>query len=84
MQFLLSQEEFDELKARKAADDKATKETLQKLCTMVADHMPIDIPSWPGWKRGPWKCVINSKNEHYCDHCPVEEICPNEYKHWSQ
>jgi hypothetical protein len=22
--------------------------------------------------------------EHFCDHCPVQVICPNEYKPWSQ
>ena len=83
MQFILSQEEYDALKAKRAAEDKAAKDTLQKLCTMVADHMPLEEPNWEG-KRIPWRCILSCEGEHFCDHCPVEEMCPNEYKHWSQ
>jgi hypothetical protein len=83
MQYILTQEEYDALvKANETAAIEA-KSTLQKLCTMVADNMPLDEPNWEG-KKLPWGCILSYKGEHYCDRCPVEELCPYPHKHWSQ
>jgi len=83
MQFILSQEELDALKAKQKEEIKLSRKKLQALCTLISDTMPVD---W-GWGDGnpkPWGCIVTRKEEWYCDKCPVIEICPKEYKHWSK
>jgi hypothetical protein len=92
VQYILTQEELDKLKAEgKDRTDKQLK-ILQDLCTKVADHMPIkwgwgDKPDIPK----PWGCIIteeaNSDEPHYewyCDQCPVRKVCPYNRKNFSQ
>lgn len=85
MQYLLSEEELDALKADKLARDEKLRDTLQDLCTKVADHMPAVKP-WD-WKEGdplqPYGCIRTTRNE-YCDTCPVKAVCPLEFKEWSK
>jgi hypothetical protein len=83
VQYLLSREEYKSLVDAKHILAAEMKDTLQKLCTMVADHMPLEEPNWQGVKR-PWGCILSTKVEHYCDECPVEEICPCLCKQFSQ
>jgi len=97
LQYLLTEEELTALKedAQKGRDiTKALegngnpwKENLQMLCTLVADH----APTWQGWnpKEGdpkqPWGCIRSPhRGEWYCDECPVKDICPSQWKNWSQ
>lgn len=95
MQYVLSQAEYDELKAKKTVDFKMKTDKLQKLCTKIADTMPV---KW-GWGPPyhdvdgisvsqdipkPWGCVLSTHREWYCDTCPVTEICPYPDKHWSK
>jgi len=80
MMYILTQEEFDDLqeKSRRIAED--AHEILQELCTRIADKEVLTS----GWAAGyPWGCII-SKNNEYCDLCPVQDICPCEDKEWSQ
>lgn len=80
MMYILTQEEFDALqeKTRKITED--ARKTLQELYTRVANYEVLT----EGWARGePWGCVLTKTNE-YCDECPVEKVCPCEYKEWSQ
>lgn len=86
MQYVLTQEEFDALKAESANKAKALEATLQDLCTKVADHMPIVTWKADG-KPTPWGCILSEIGERYCgycDDCPVKDVCPLEYKRWSQ
>jgi hypothetical protein len=88
MQYILSEEEmavFSALKERRRSlPDLAT---LQEMCTKIADEWA----TWKGWDNEhdpePWGCVITAEeegDEHYCDNCPVQDICPREYKSWSK
>lgn len=92
MQYLLNEEEYKELlELRKNADNIPSakfKKELQKLCTLAADNIPLKS----GWMKGnPWGCILTRpKNEFgismewYCDDCPAQNVCPYEYKSWSQ
>lgn len=84
MQYLLSQEEMDALKARAMRGDAAPdKEALQKLCTLAADHAPA-YRNWDKDDTSPWGCILSAQNFGYCDDCPVKEICPHPHKRWSK
>lgn len=85
MQYLLSKEEYDKLTTDQLARSEQHRAALQDLCTKVADHMPTRKPY--GWKEGepliPYGCIRTTRNE-YCDTCPVKDVCPNQFKSWSQ
>lgn len=79
MMYILTQEEFDALqeKNRKITED--AEKIIQDLCTRVANSEP--------YKKGssaPWGCVLTVDHEWYCDHCPVQDVCPKEWKRWSK
>lgn len=80
MQYILTQQEYDELLERKQHHIKLERSNLQALCTQIANEMPVK------WGRGaePWGCILTEENEWYCDKCPVQEICPSDRKDWSQ
>lgn len=85
MQYILTQDELDALKARdKAAKNLPNVAELQKFCTFVADNMILKS----GWMAGKaWGCVISAeehKQEWYCDSCPALKVCPYEYKEFSK
>lgn len=83
MQYLLTKEEYDNLAEAGEREKKRLRETIQDLCTKVADNMPIE---W-GWGRPepkPWGCILSTKSEWYCDQCPVEKDCPCTRKEWSK
>jgi hypothetical protein len=83
--YLLTQEELDDLKRQRREEIHLSKSKLQKLCTKIADTMPI-VWGWgePKDEPRPWGCIKSKEYEWYCDQCPVQEICPLEYKHWSK
>lgn len=84
MQYLLSQEEMDALKVRAMRGDEApTKDQLQKLCTLVADHAPAHR-GWYEKNTSPWGCILTEEGHHYCDDCPASGVCPHPYKKWSK
>lgn len=77
MQYILSQEEYDELRAKQKHEIQLSKSKLQKLCTKIANEMPIKY--WSNTEAQPWGCKLNKDddyNEWYCDECPVQDICP--------
>jgi hypothetical protein len=81
MKYVLSQEEFDELNQKNIKAAQALKDTLQDLCTRVANNEPVK----DGWYAGkPWGCVLTVEHEWYCDDCPVQKVCPREWKEWSK
>jgi hypothetical protein len=82
MQYLITQEEFDKLKADTAErPSEKMIATLQDLCTKVSDHMPIKF--WGREEATPWGCILTKKGG-YCDECPVKSACPYKYKEYSK
>ena len=88
MQYLLTQEEYDALRACREHEIKLSRAKLQKLCTKIADTMPVKRSWDPKAEPSPWGCILtaekNGEGEHYCDNCPVQEICPELHKEWSK
>ena len=82
MKYILSQEEYDTLRSRKEDAKAEDVERLQKFCTMVADTLPVLF--WSNTEPKIWGCILSKKNEWYCDQCPSQDVCPNEYKEWSK
>ena len=91
MMYILTQAEYDELK-QKAAQPKPwrpdiTTKQLQKLCSEIADTMPVNW-GWNGPDPKPWGCIITRYKEEgtewYCDTCPVQALCPHEDKEYSK
>jgi hypothetical protein len=86
MQFILTREEYAALLKKQEISLGLQKDKLQALCTKIADTMPVKVR----WRKGPdqpWGCIITEKKKghgHYCDECPVRDICPKEYKEYSQ
>lgn len=82
MQYILSQEEYDEFIRIKAELKRLpTVQYLQDFCTYVANSIPMKRKySDPT----PWICVLSTDEEHYCDGCPCVDICPLEHKGWSK
>lgn len=54
MQYILTQAEYGQLKHHQSP---AYKAELQKLCTLAANHVPVEVPWVPG-KPGPWGCIL--------------------------
>ncbi|QAY01385.1 hypothetical protein ZPAH1_orf00370 [Aeromonas phage ZPAH1] len=99
MQYVLSEEEYKELKAKQEYGIALSKSKLQKLCTKIANTMPVFY--WGNKEAQIWGCVLNEEipddqweevetpgkevmyTSGYCDQCPVQEICPAP-KRWSK
>lgn len=77
MQYILTQEEFDALNQKNIRESAQLKQTLQDLCTRVANS---ELTS----EGETWNCVLTVDYEWYCDSCPVKKVCPYQYKHWSK
>lgn len=85
MQYVLTQEELDALRgaAEKAKLD--ARDRVQKLCTLVAQHMPVPRRWDPAATPIPWGCILVGPNKNgYCDDCPVQDDCPYPHKKWSK
>ena len=83
MQYLLTEEEYANLKTKKRQLEDIDKDKLQKLCTEIADAMPVKR-HWSN-ETSPWGCILSEEHgHHYCDHCPVQKICPYHSKRWSK
>lgn len=81
MKYILSQEEYDGLVNANKLYAQKYQDTLQDLCTRVANSEPVK----EGWYAGrPWGCVLTREDEWYCDDCPVTNVCPKPYKAWSK
>ena len=83
MQYLLTKEEYDDLVQLKRRWAEHEVKVLQDLCTLVADHVPAYRP-WDIPNKSPWGCILTKKTTAYCDHCPVNGMCPHTPKRWSK
>lgn len=81
MQYLLTQEEYEALVTAKREREEKDRKKLQDFCTMVANELPV---KGYGGEIRPWKCLLTEEDEHYCDLCPSQKVCPHESKEWSQ
>ena len=86
MQYLLTQEEYDALHRKKTSRTEAEKSKLQALCTLAAQHIPLAANEWADRTPKPWGCILGPREQSpgYCDSCPATEVCPYEFKKWSQ
>jgi hypothetical protein len=92
MQRLLTEEEYEALISQGDVARRECRDTIQKLCTEVANTKPI-IPGWvtrrgeeDDYEPKPWGCILNKEplnHPGYCDECPVQDECPCTYKEWS-
>lgn len=83
MQYILDEKEMEAV--RKLRSDQIhlpSSKILQEMCSKIADEWA----TWTGWDENsnpePWGCVLTTDYEHYCDRCPVQDICPNPNKEW--
>ena len=85
MQYILTQEEYDDLKKAGRNQRSINVDVLQTLCTQVAKHKPVTTV-WGTNEPVPWGCVLvnDEDNPEYCDGCPVAQFCPNTSKNWSK
>lgn len=82
MQYILTQEEYDQLRSQYRSARLADKDGLQKLCTKICNEMPVKW-GWPNADRDengdeipkPWTCMLDDPDNWYCDGCPVTTIC---------
>lgn len=85
MQYILTEEEYNSLRARQEFDIKIQRDKLQTLCTHIANTMPVTVKWFNDGQPTPWGCILTEDHgDHYCDECPVQDICPHEYKEWSK
>ena len=86
MQILLTEAEYNELKAQKREQIAASKAELQRLCTLAAQHIPVPLDFSEVTTPRPWGCILGPREQDpgYCDDCPVDSICPHTDKEWSQ
>lgn len=88
MQFLLSEEEYNQLKNKQIELQEKDKKKLQTFCTMVANNLPVKF--WGRKEATIWGCILNKVLDGepascgYCDECPSVNICPCDRKDFSK
>jgi hypothetical protein len=84
MQYILTQQEYDELTREKRLRTEEQDRELLEICIMTALHAPARNA---GSDSRPWGCVlapIPQQRAPYCDDCPAQRVCPSKDKEWSQ
>jgi hypothetical protein len=90
MQYILTEEEYNQLKNDPKNQKSETDKIIADLCRMVADNKVIkredvnklDKSFWR--EEAPWKCIRSTDYEWYCDLCPVKKICTWPHKNYSK
>lgn len=90
MQYLLSEEEMEEIRQQQKelrsipVGGRHLLEGLTNVCRMVATTMiPTQYTARSGARDKPHGCIHVDKSARYCDKCPVSGICP-QTKQWSK
>ena len=78
MQYLLSEEEYEDMTHQGRTAKNAVLSDMLELCTLVCDHM---IPLHEDVPHG---CIKTHPSQAYCGGCPVEQQCPYESKRFSK
>ena len=86
MQYLLTEQEYNALKAEQRRRMEASEAELQAFCTLAAMHIPVVLEYSHDKTPRPWGCILGpvTQTPGYCDDCPAKNICPNDRKEWSQ
>ena len=85
MNYILTQQEYDDLCREKQLRTDKQKAELQALCTLAARHIPAVAPSCPpDAKPMPWGCILDINGPEYCDKCPALNVCPKTGKEFSK
>lgn len=86
MQYLLTQQEYEEMRREKNLRTDGQVAELQKLCTLAAQHIPIVVEWGTDKTPRPWGCILGESEQDpgYCDRCPAQDVCPHEGKEWSK
>lgn len=85
MQYLLTENEYQGLLAKRESVAAADAAKLQEFCTLAAIHIPVARPWSSDQTPAPWGCILDEKsNPAYCDDCPSQDICPYHGKEWSK
>jgi hypothetical protein len=69
MEYLLSEDEYNDLRTKNEKEIEDKQNIINKLCTRICDLEP--------------KCIHTAKTEWYCDECPVDEFC-TQFKNYSK
>ena len=87
MQYILTEDEFNTLSAEPNEIAKQADKVIMSLCIQVANNKPI-VHSYRDENNKvihkPWRCIKSVDYEHYCDECPVNNVCPEPNKEWSK
>lgn len=89
MQYILSEEEYQQLKQAPLLIQQEKEKVIMELCRRVANSENVKV-SWRKYDESkgivpePWGCIHDQENEWYCDQCPVRKICPEKYKNLSK
>ena len=85
MQYILTETEYKELITRAEAAKADARKTINGLCRQVATLKPIKRSWSPQSEPSPWGCIKNRVGSpHYCDDCPVVDVCQESGKQFSQ
>lgn len=85
MMYVLTEQEYADLKAQAEQRRVVAVEGLQAFCTRVANELPIYGWHTHGEGAKPWGCILNETQiEWYCDDCPAADFCPHPHKQWSK
>ena len=82
MQYILTQEEYDALCERQKVQFATDSKELQRVATLAALHIPINLSWRPNEPAEPNGCYLTGDGSD-CDECPVQKICPAP-KEWSK
>jgi hypothetical protein len=85
MQYILTEQEYKELKNLPAKIRAAENKELMKFCRMVSNTLPVTHGRLKGQV---WGCILdedpNGKGDWDCDNCPSVEVCPYDNKSFSK
>lgn len=94
MNYLLDEDEYQQLKSFQRLTILQETEKLQTLCTKICNEMPVQYELPDGKLSEPrvWHCILSLRRTDtlhgyhggYCDKCPVISICPHKGKRFSK
>ena len=85
MKYLLTEQEYYDLKHEGEDKIEEFEDKLQTFCTWVAENTPVKY--WGNDVAKIWECILpedSINHQGYCDCCPSRDICPCDHKSWSK
>lgn len=84
MQYILTEQEYQNLNSLRAKVVEAHNKRLQDVCTLAAKHVPVSVSWLDNGEPKPWGCILDKGGHGYCDYCPAKGVCPHPHKEWSK